>query len=396
MMILLLTMEKMSTKLIPLSIPNISGNEWKYVKDCLETGWISSAGEYVNRFEKAIQNYTGAKYAIACMNGTVGLQVSLNVSGVTSRDIVIVPNLTFVASLNAISYTGAEIVIIDVYEDNWQIDIDLLEKWLKDSCTTKIINKKPVTTENISGKKIGAIMPVYVLGGFVNSEKLVEISATFGIPLVEDSTEALGSFKNGKHAGTFGVTGVLSFNGNKIISTGGGGMILTNDKDIAARAKHITTTAKTDPLDYFHDEIGYNFRLVNVLAAIGVAQMENFESILKRKKEINALYIKELESVGDITFQKNDINTDPNCWLFTFRTNKMRELLIYLNNKKIQSRPFWTPMNNLPMYKDLTYISENNISNKIFKECISIPSSSNLTIDDQYKVISEIKNFYNQ
>ena len=139
MMILLLTMEKMSTKLIPLSIPNISGNEWKYVKDCLETGWISSAGEYVNRFEKAIQNYTGAKYAIACMNGTVGLQVSLNVSGVTSRDIVIVPNLTFVASLNAISYTGAEIVIIDVYEDNWQIDIDLLEKWLKDSCTTKII-----------------------------------------------------------------------------------------------------------------------------------------------------------------------------------------------------------------------------------------------------------------
>ena len=201
-------------------------------------------------------------------------------------------------------------------------------------------------------------MPVYVLGGFIDIDKLVEISSTYGIPLIEDSTEALGSFKNGKHAGTFGLTGVLSFNGNKIISTGGGGMILTNDKDIANRAKHITTTAKTDPLDYFHDEVGYNYRLVNVLAAIGVAQMENFESILKRKKEIDALYRSELNGIGDIKFQENDPNSDPNCWLFTFRTKKMRDLLNHLNNNKIQSRPFWTPMNNLPMYKDLKYINK--------------------------------------
>ena len=237
-------------------------------------------------------------------------------------------------------------------------------------------------------------MPVYVLGGFVDIDKLLEISAAYGIPLIEDSTEALGSFKNGKHAGTFGLTGVLSFNGNKIISTGGGGMILTNDKEIANRAKHITTTAKTDPLDYFHDEVGYNYRLVNVLAAIGVAQMENFESILKRKKEIDALYRSELRGVGDIKFQENGPNSDPNCWLFTFRTKKMRALLDHLNSHEIQSRPFWTPMNNLPMYKDLMYINDNDISNKIFKECISIPSSSNLTIEDQHKVISEIKNFY--
>ena len=243
------------------------------------------------------------------------------------------------------------------------------------------MNEKPVTREIASGKKIGAIMPVYVLGGFIDVDKLVEISATYGIPLIEDSTEALGSFKNKKHAGTFGLTGVLSFNGNKIISTGGGGMILTNDTEIAKRAKHITTTAKTDPLDYFHDEVGYNYRLVNVLAAIGVAQMENFESILKRKKEIDALYRSELHGVGDIKFQENDNDSDPNCWLFTFRTKKMRALLNHLNSKEIQSRPFWTPMNNLPMYKDLTYINENDISNKIFKECISIPSSSNLTVD---------------
>ena len=180
--------------MIPLSIPNINGNEWKYVKDCLDTGWISSAGEYVNQFEKAIKDYTGAKYAIACMNGTVGLQVSLNLAGVTNQDIVIAPNLTFVATLNAISYSGAEIALIDICEDSWQMDIDLLQNWLENNTLTKVANGKLITTEIASGKKIGAIMPVYVLGGFIDIDRLVEISTTYGIPLIEDSTEALGSF----------------------------------------------------------------------------------------------------------------------------------------------------------------------------------------------------------
>ncbi len=380
--------------MIPLSIPNINGNEWQYVKDCLDSGWISSAGTYVNKFEEAIQNYTGAKYAVACMNGTAGLQVSLNLVGVKNDDIVIVPNLTFVASLNAISYTGAQIVLIDICSDSWQMDINLLHKWLKENTITEIIDGKPQTFEKITNKKVSAIMPVYVLGGFVDIENLIEISSIYGIPIVEDSTEALGSFKKGKHAGTFGSTGVISFNGNKIISTGGGGMILTNDVEIAKRAKHITTTAKTDPLDYFHDEVGYNYRLVNVLAAIGLAQIENFQNILERKKEIDTTYKKELNGVGDIIFQINDKNSNPNCWLFTFRTKKMRELLNHLNSKGIQSRPFWTPMNNLPMYKNLHYINDYDISNKIYKECISVPSSSNLTELDQQKVIEEIKNFY--
>ena len=380
--------------MIPLSIPNISGNELKYVKDCIDTGWISSSGEYVNKFEEAIQDYTGAKYAIACINGTAGIQVSLNLAGVTKDDIVIAPNLTFVATLNAISYTSAQPILLDVCEDSWQIDVALLEDWLLENTNTAIIEDKPITRERISGKKIGAILPVFVLGGFVKIDKLLEISINYGIPIVEDSTEALGSFKKGKHAGTFGLTGVISFNGNKIISTGGGGMILTSNKDIAIRAKHITTTAKTDPLYYFHDEVGYNYRLVNILAAIGVGQMENFEQILKRKKEIDAFYKKELNGVGDIKFQINDPNTNPNCWLFTFRTSRMRDLLNYLDSKQIQSRPFWTPMNKLPMYKSLLYIYKDDFSNKIFKECISIPSSSNLSLSDQQKVANEIKNFY--
>ena len=381
--------------MIPLSIPNITGNEWKYVKKCLDTGWISSAGAYVDKFEKIIRDFTGAKYAVACMNGTVGLEISLRIAGVTSKDIVIAPNLTFVATLNSISYCDAEIVLADVNEDSWQIDIDLLEEWLEKNTTTVFLNHKPVTREKRTGKKIGAIMPVYALGGFMDIDKLIMISSKFGIPIIEDSTEALGSFKEGKHAGTFGLTGVLSFNGNKIISTGGGGMILTNDKKIAKRAKHLTTTAKTDPLDYFHDEVGYNYRLVNILAAIGVAQMEKFDIILNRKKEINAIYKKELSGVADIKFQKFFSKSNPNCWLFTFRTKYMRDLLNHLNEKKIQCRPFWTPMNKLPMYKDLCYITKHDISNKIFRQCISVPSSSNLTNSEQSKVISEIKNFFN-
>ena len=380
--------------MIPLSTPNISGKEWEYVKDCLNTGWISSAGSYVNKFEDLIRQYTGSSHAIACMNGTAGLQISLILSDVSNNDIVIAPNLTFVATLNAISYCGAQIVLVDVCEDTWQIDVDLLQKWLSNNTKTKYESGKPVTRENISGKIIKAIMPVYVLGGFLNIEKLVQIGLDYGISIIEDSTEALGSFSQGKHAGTYGLTGVLSFNGNKIISTGGGGMILTNNSEIAKRAKHITTTAKTDPLDYFHDEVGFNYRLVNVLAAIGVAQMQNFEKILQRKKEINSLYRKELAEVGDIKFQKNQTETDPNCWLFTFRTKQMRALLSHLNNNGIQSRPFWTPMNKLPMYKDLNYVNRKNISNQLHSECISIPSSSNLSLKDQKKVILEIKKFY--
>mgnify|MGYP001481826316 CR=1 FL=1 len=381
--------------MIPLSIPNICGNEWKYVKDCLDSGWISSAGDYVNKFEDVVKNYTGAKYAVACMNGTVGLQVSLEIAGVTKNDIVIAPNLTFVATLNSISYTGAEIIVVDVNEENWQINVSLIEEWLKKNTITSISNGKPVTIEKNSKKKISAILPVYVLGGFVDIEYLKKISSDYGITIIEDSTEAMGSFKNNKHAGTFGLAGVISFNGNKIISTGGGGIILTDNQKFAERAKHITTTSKTDPLDYFHDEVAYNYRLVNILAAIGLAQVEKFEHILNRKKEIDCIYRQELEGVGDIKFQENDPNTDPNCWLFTFRTKRMRDLLKYMTLKKIQSRPFWTPMNNLPMYKHINYINNDDISNKLFSQCISIPSSSNLTIEDQHKVIKTIKNFYN-
>lgn len=381
--------------MIPLSVPNLKGNELKYVTDCITTGWISSAGEYVNLFEDKIKNYTGTNNAVACMNGTIGLQTAINILNPQPSEIILTTNLTFVATLNAISYCGLEAVLFDIDEKTWQIDTSIVEEWLEKNTTIRN-NKDGHATYTKQGRKIVGIMPVHVLGGLVDMDHLLEISNKYHIPVIEDSTEALGSTFKGKHAGTFGEIGVFSFNGNKIISTGGGGMLVTDNAFLARRAKHLTTTAKTDPMDYFHDEVGYNYRLVNVLAAIGVAQMENFTSILKRKREIDKIYKAELKDIPDVSFQKHIVGSDPNCWLFTFRTPKMRNLLQYLNKNEIQSRPFWTPMNQLPMYSKLEYYNKMDITNRIYSECISIPSSSNLSHDDQYKVIHAIKKYYNK
>ena len=269
--------------MIPLSIPYIFNNEKKYVNECLETGWISSSGNFVNRFENVIADYVGSKHAVACMNGTVGLQISLILSGVNKDDIVIAPNLTFVATINAISYTGATPILFDINQKTWQIDAELIQDWLHDSTLITTKNGKKVTIHKSTGKRISAIIPVHVLGSVCDIEKISSICKKYNIKIIEDSTESLGSHYKKKHTGTFGEFGVFSFNGNKIISTGGGGMIITNNTELAMKAKHITTTAKTDPLHYYHDEIGYNYRLVNILAAIGVGQMENFTEILEKK-----------------------------------------------------------------------------------------------------------------
>ena len=380
--------------MIPLSIPNLNGNEVDYVLDCLKSGWISSAGSYVNKFEIEIKKFTGSNEAVACMNGTVGLQTALNVLGIKKNDLILTTNLTFVATLNAISYTGAKAILFDINEATWQIDLSLVENWIVENTTIKEFEGKLGSFTIKSNQRIGAIIPVHVLGGLVDIDKLLDISRKYHIPIIEDSTEALGSTFKKNYAGSFGKIGVFSFNGNKIISTGGGGMLVTDDYKLGKKAKHITTTAKTDPLDYFHDEVGYNYRLVNVLAAIGVAQMEQFPKILQKKKLIDLIYRKELNDLNDIIFQEHIKDSDPNCWLFTFRTKEMRKLLDYLNSNGIQSRPFWTPMNRLPMYSELEYVTKSDITGQIFSECISVPSSSNLTEGQQEVVINTIKKFY--
>lgn len=380
--------------MIPLSTPNLSGNELHYVRECIRTGWISSAGSFVNQFEDQVADFTNTNHAIACMNGTVGLQTALNILGVKKDNIILTTNLTFVATINAISYTGAEPILFDINKLTWQIDLDLVEEWIIENTTLKEDQGKLGSFTKKTNKRIAAIIPVHVLGGLVDMEKLLNISRKHHIPIVEDSTEALGSNFRGKSAGSFGKIGVFSFNGNKIISTGGGGMLVTDDFDLGKKAKHITTTAKTDPLDYFHDEIAYNYRLVNILAAIGVAQMEQLSIILEKKKLIDHNYRSQLNELNNIIFQGHIEGSEPNCWLFTFRTSNMRKLLDHLNFNGIQSRPFWTPMNRLPMYSTLEYITTEDVTGKIFSECISIPSSSSLTEGQQDEVISTIKKFF--
>lgn len=379
---------------VPLSVPHLNGNEWKYVKECLDTGWISSAGEFVIRFENMVAEYTGAKYGVACMNGTVGLHIAQILCGVTADDHVIAPNITFIATLNAIKYTGASPILIDVNPLDYQMDLELLETFLNENAVQKSDENGNYFVLNSTNKRIKAIMPVHVLGNMGNLDKLQQIAAKFKLEIIEDSTESLGSFYKGKHSGTFGKMGVFSFNGNKIISTGGGGVIVTDNEELAKKAKHLTTQAKASQMEYIHDEIGYNYRLVNVLAAIGVAQMEEFPNLLENKRKMDAFYRNELNGVGDIAFQEVSNDVQANCWLFTFKTSKMRELLTFLNENGVQSRPFWMPMNQLPMFKEEIYVSKSNQSEVIYSQCISIPSSAGITQNEMQHVITKIKEFY--
>lgn len=374
-------------KLIPLSVPNIAGNEWKYVKDCLDTGWISSVGSYVTQFEQMVADFAGTKYGVAAVNGTAALHIALLLSGVKQDDYVILPNLTFVASANSIKYLGADPILIDADPNLWQMDLDLLEEFLENETDEKDGSLFYIK----DGRRIGAIMPVHILGNMCDMDRFLSIVKKYPLPIVEDATESLGTKYKGKGAGTFSPLSCLSFNGNKIISTGGGGCIITDDAALAKHAKHITTTAKASADEYYHDEVGYNYRLVNVLAAIGVGQMELLPSFIKRKKECVAFYKKELAGVGDIRFQQELPDVETNGWLFTIQTDKQQQLLNHLNVNKILSRRFWMPMNKLPMYKDCVYIQKKDNADYIYNTCLSIPCSTNITDEELAIVVNEIK-----
>lgn len=373
-----------------LSGPNVAGNEWKYVKDCLDTGWVSSVGSYVTQFENMVAEFAGCRYGVATSNGTSALHIALQLAGVQRNDYVIVPNVTFIASVNSIKYTGADPILMDVETGTWQMDLNLLREFLEKETSLK--GEERIYNKN--GRVIRAIMPVHVLGNICDMDTLMDIAGTYQLKVIEDSTESLGSYYKGKHTGGFGLMGCFSFNGNKIITTGGGGVIVTNDEALAKKAKHLTTQAKSDPFEYIHDEIGYNFRLVNVLAAMGVAQMEQLPGFIQRKKEVDALYRSELQGVGDIRFQEVKEEVNPNCWLFTFMTEKQRDALKVLNESQMQSRPFWVPMNKLRMFTDDVYYQHDDKSDYIYQRCLSIPCSTNITDDEVRAVAAKIRSIY--
>lgn len=373
--------------MIPLSVPNLAGNEWAYVKDCLDTGWISSVGAYVTRFEGAVARFSGAQHGVATVNGTTALHIALMLAGVQPGDAVIVPNLTFVASANAIRHASAEPVLVDVDAQTWQMDLDLLAGFLAEA-------ERRESGLFWRGRRLAALMPVHVLGNMCDMTRLMSLAGEYGLPVVEDSTEALGCWYQGRHAGTFGLMGTFSFNGNKIISTGGGGMIVSDDAGLARHAKHLTTTAKAVATEYFHDEVGYNYRLVNLLAAVGVAQMEQLPGFLQRKKVVDERYRQALKDCGDLSFQLITPGVQPNNWLTTVATADQAGLMAALRAADIDCRPFWVPMNRLPMYAQCTYVQHDDMAGQVYGRCISIPSSTSITDDQQSEVIAVIRKHF--
>jgi perosamine synthetase len=359
---------------IPLHEPKFIGNEKVYLTDCIDSTFVSSAGIYVDKFEQLISQYTGAKYAIATVNGTAALHVALELAGVKRSDEVITQPLSFIAASNAISYCGAKPIFIDVDMGTLGMSPSSLKSFLSNN--SKISKDGCINIK--TGKRIAAVLPMHTFGHPCHINEIASICEEFGLALIEDAAESIGSFYQGKHTGNFGRMGVFSFNGNKTITTGGGGMIITDNEYQARRAKHITTTAKQPHLyEFVHDEIGYNYRLPNINAAIGCAQMENISKLLESKRIIANTYSNFFKD-KDVKFVHEPENTSSNYWLnaVILKDKESRDnFLSELNNAKIMSRPVWRLINELPMFSDCQI---SDLTNAIWLQdrLVNIPSSA--------------------
>ncbi|MDY6826528.1 MAG: LegC family aminotransferase [Bacillota bacterium] len=341
----------MSKIKIPLTVPCLQGNEWQYIKECLDTGWVSSAGKYVDLFEGKIADYTGAKYAIACVNGTAALHIALLIAGVKPNDEVIVPTLTFISPVNTIKYCGANPVFMDA-DKFYNIDSDKTIEFIeKETELKKDTNDRWYTYNKQTKRKVIAIIPVHIFGNAVWLDDLYEICRERNIKIIEDATESLGTRYTegifaGRHTGTIGDLGCFSFNGNKIITTGGGGMIVTNNSKYGERAKYLTTQAKDDEVRYIHHEVGYNYRLTNIQAALGVAQLEQLPRFIETKRNNYNLYKNNIDQIEGLTLADVPEYAKNNYWLYALQVgkeyNKTRdELMEYLEEHGIQTRPVW-------------------------------------------------------
>lgn len=359
---------------IPLHEPVFIGKEKDYLLKCIDSTYVSYVGEFVDKFEKSIEKFTGSKYAIATVNGTSALHIALLLAGVEREDEVITQPLTFVATCNAIKYIGAQPVFVDISKNTLGMAPESLEYFFKNHT---YINKDGYLINKETKKKVKACVPMHTFGHPCEIEDIVRLCKKYNIPVIEDSAESLGSFYKSRHTGTFGKIGILSFNGNKIITTGGGGMILTNHEEIAKRAKHITTTAKVPhQYEYYHDEVGYNYRMPNINAALGLAQMEQLPKFLEIKRQIAKTYREFFKNFKDIKFIEEPKYSQSNYWLnaILFENKKQRdEFLEYSNKSGVQTRPAWTLMYKLPMYKDCFEIETQN-AEYIEERLVNLPS----------------------
>jgi dTDP-4-amino-4,6-dideoxygalactose transaminase len=381
---------------IPLHAPVFNGNEKKYLAECIDSTFVSSVGQFVDRFEEDMAHFTGAKKAVVCVNGTNALHLALMLAGVKRDDEVITQPLTFIATANAISYCGANPVFIDVDRDTLGLSPDALQNWLEENVEMREIPNKdnhPNEASNLSpfggieedfwaynkttNRRISAVVPMHTFGHPCRIDEIAEICQQYNIELVEDAAESLGSYFKKQHTGTFGKIGVLSFNGNKIITAGGGGMLLFNDEKLAAKAKHLTTQAKVPhPWEFIHDEIGYNYRMPNINAALGVAQLEQIENYLAAKRKLAEAY-KNFFAQSEVQFIPAPENARSNYWLNCILLPNRQErdaFLKHTNESGIMTRPVWELMNRLPMFKNAQCGDLSN-AEWIADRLVNIPSS---------------------
>lgn len=361
-------------KFIALHEPKFAGNEKKYLNECIDSTYVSSVGKFVDKFEEEFASYVGSKYAVATVNGTSSLHIALILAGAERGDEVITQALTFVATTNAISYIGAKPIFLDVDLDTLGLSPKSLKKFLEINCELK----DSVCVNTKTKKIIKACVPMHTFGHPCRIDEIKKICDEWNIKLVEDSAESLGSYYKNKHTGTFGKLGVFSFNGNKIITSGGGGVIVTDDKELAKRAKHLTTTAKIPhPYEFEHDEVGYNYRMPNLNAALLCAQLEQVASFLKNKRELASEYKKFFQDFDDIEFVKETADSKSNYWLnaIVFKNKEQRDEFLELSNKNnVMSRPIWKLMSELEMFKECQNDGLKN--SKYFSErVVNLPSS---------------------
>ena len=359
--------------------PSFEGNEWVYLKDCLDSSYVSSVGKYVDKFEKNLTTYTGAKYAVAVVNGTAALHIALKLSEVSQDDEVLIPALTFVATANSVTYCNAVPHFVDIEEKTLGIDAKKLRQYLADITEQKsnqCVNKK-------TGRIIRALVPMHTFGHPSDLEGLISVCQEFNLNMVEDAAEAIGSYYKGQHVGTFGLFGTLSFNGNKTITTGGGGAILTNNENLAKKAKHLTTTAKiSHKWEFRHDDIGFNYRMPNINAALGCAQLEQLDSKLISKRNLFRLYSAVFDQVSGIKIFQEPENCKSNYWLQTLileenESGNLQKILEATNESQIMTRPSWVLLNELIPFLDcpsMDLVVAKSLSIRI----INIPSSPNL------------------
>ena len=363
-------------KFIPLHEPRFEGNEKKYLRECIDSTFVSSVGKFVDQFEEKIAKYTGAKYAIATTNGTSALHVSLILGGVEKNNEVITQPLNFVASCNAISYCNAKPIFIDVDKDTMGLSPSKLKSFLEKN--TSIKNKECINKK--TKKVIKACVPMHSYGHPCRIDEIKKICDEYNIFLIEDAAESVGSFYKNRHTGTFGHLGAMSFNGNKIITAGGGGCIITNNKVLAKKAKHLTTTAKVPhKWDFNHDMIGYNYRMPNINAALLLAQLEKLNDFIKNKRNLANRYEAFFKN-EDYDFFKEPKNSKSNYWLNSIilkNKHQKHKFLEQTNSRGVMTRPIWTLMNNLPMFKDAECHNLNN-SKWLDERVVNIPSSTTL------------------